>query len=67
MLAEQTNKRVTDLEVRLVAEVTRVQADLETARKADAADAVPLAAVGLALTAIGTVVGLVGSVVTFGG
>ena len=38
-----------------------------SARKADAADTVPLATTGLAVTALGTVVGLVGSLLTVGG
>lgn len=63
-LAERADKRVTDLEARLSAEVARVQAEVETTRKAEAADAVPLATIGLAVTAVGTVVGLVGSVLT---
>lgn len=53
VLAQRTDKRVTDLEARLSAEIARVRTDLETARKADAADTVPLAATGLAVTALG--------------
>lgn len=61
MVERQADRHLTELEYWLCGG-GRVQADLETARKADASDAVPLATIGLAVTALGTVVGLLGSV-----
>lgn len=46
-LGERLDKRLTDLEERLVTELYRVRAELEASRKSEAADTVPLATIGL--------------------
>jgi hypothetical protein len=60
-LAERANAQVDSVERRLVEEIDLLRIEFHDARKAATADAVPLAAVGLAVTAVGSVLGLIGS------